>query len=159
MPDSLSLLNWIKNEMIFYCISVLMLATLIQRYNKKSFHFKNKRLTEILQAVRCQVPPFMIVWIPYINLLNLSWIIKCLFLRNMEPLIIRPYRPGSINTNNRACIYIENSDQAVHPCNLNRQDKRNSCSKQQKVWLVSKVLNLEIKKSVKSWNKRSLINL
>ena len=27
-----------------------MLATLIQRYNKKSFHSKNKRLTEILQA-------------------------------------------------------------------------------------------------------------
>ena len=24
--------------------------------------------------------------IPYINLLNLSWIIKCLFLRNMAPL-------------------------------------------------------------------------
>ena len=29
---------------------------------------------------------FMIVLIPYINLLNLSWIIKCLFLRNMKPL-------------------------------------------------------------------------
>ena len=28
----------------------------------------------------------MIVLIPYINLLNLSWIIKCLHLRNMEPL-------------------------------------------------------------------------
>ena len=28
----------------------------------------------------------MIVLIPYINLLNLSWIIKCLFLRSMEPL-------------------------------------------------------------------------
>ena len=28
----------------------------------------------------------MIVLMPYINLLNLSWIIKCLFLRNMEPL-------------------------------------------------------------------------
>ena len=34
----------------FYCISELMLATLIQRYDKKSFHFKNERLTEILQA-------------------------------------------------------------------------------------------------------------
>ena len=32
------------------------------------------------------MPHFMIVLIPYINLLNLSWIIKCLFLRNMEPL-------------------------------------------------------------------------
>ena len=29
-----------------------MLVTLIQRYDKKSFHFKNERLTEILQAVR-----------------------------------------------------------------------------------------------------------
>ena len=32
------------------------------------------------------MPHFMIVLIPYINLLNLSWIVKCLFLRNMEPL-------------------------------------------------------------------------
>ena len=33
-----------------------MLATLIQWYDKKkSFHFKNERLTEILQAVRCQI--------------------------------------------------------------------------------------------------------
>ena len=42
--------NWIKNEMIFfYRIPELMLATLIQRYNKKSLciQFKNKRLTEI----------------------------------------------------------------------------------------------------------------
>ena len=29
-----------------------MLPTLIQRYGKKSFHFKNERLTEFLQAVR-----------------------------------------------------------------------------------------------------------
>ena len=28
----------------------------------------------------------MIVLIPYNNLLNLSWTIKCLFLRDMEPL-------------------------------------------------------------------------
>ena len=33
------------------------------------------------------MPHFMIVIIPYVNLLNLSWIIKCLFLRNMEPFI------------------------------------------------------------------------
>ena len=32
------------------------------------------------------MPHFVIVLIPYINLLNLPWIIKCLFLRNMEPL-------------------------------------------------------------------------
>ena len=29
---------------------------------------------------------FMIVLIPCFNLLNLSWTIKCLFLRDMEPL-------------------------------------------------------------------------
>ena len=34
------------------------------------------------------MPHFMIVLhvMPYVNLLNLSWIIKCLFLRNMETL-------------------------------------------------------------------------
>ena len=67
---SLSFLNWIKNEMVFDRISELMLPTLIQRYDKKAFHFKNKRLTEVLQAVRCHI--FMIVLIPYISLLNLK---------------------------------------------------------------------------------------
>ena len=52
---SLSFLNGIKNAMIFLPISELMLATLIERYDKKSFHFKSKRLTEILQAVRCHI--------------------------------------------------------------------------------------------------------
>ena len=51
-------LNWIKNEMIFYSISEFMLATLIQRYYKKNhsffIQFKNEGLIEILQAVRCQ---------------------------------------------------------------------------------------------------------
>ena len=42
---SLLFLNWTKNEMTFYRI---------QGYDKKSFHFKNERLTEILQVVRCQ---------------------------------------------------------------------------------------------------------
>ena len=32
------------------------------------------------------MPHFIIVLMLYINLSNLSWIIKCLFLRNMEPL-------------------------------------------------------------------------
>ena len=36
---------------IFYRISELMLATLIQTYDKKSFHFKAEGLTEILKAV------------------------------------------------------------------------------------------------------------
>ena len=52
---SLSFLNWIKNEMIFYHISELMLANLIQTYNKISFHLKNKTPNEILQAVRCHI--------------------------------------------------------------------------------------------------------
>ena len=44
----------------FYHISVLMLATLIQKYDKKSFsffiQFKNERLIiVILQAVRCHI--------------------------------------------------------------------------------------------------------
>ena len=52
---SLVCLNWVKNEKIFYRISELMLATLIQRYDKKSFYFKNEILTEILQAVKCHI--------------------------------------------------------------------------------------------------------
>ena len=54
---SLSFLNWIKTEMIFYCISKSVLATLIQSYDKKkkSFYLKNKRLTETLQAARCHI--------------------------------------------------------------------------------------------------------
>ena len=38
--------------MIFYRISELMLATLIQRYDKKIILFQEERLTEILQGVR-----------------------------------------------------------------------------------------------------------
>ena len=38
------------------------------------------------------MPQFVLVLIPYINLLNVSWIKKnCLFLRNMEPLIVSSY--------------------------------------------------------------------
>ena len=44
-------MNWIINEMILYRISELMLAILIQRHDKKSFHFKNEKLTEIIQTV------------------------------------------------------------------------------------------------------------
>ena len=36
---SLSFLNWVKNEMIFYHITELMLPILVQKYDKKSFHF------------------------------------------------------------------------------------------------------------------------
>ena len=37
------------------------------------------------------MPHFMIVVIPCNNLLNLSWTIKCLFLRDMEPLKSNAY--------------------------------------------------------------------
>ena len=37
------------------------------------------------------MPHFMIVLIPCINLLNLSWTIKCLFSRDMEPLKIKQF--------------------------------------------------------------------
>ena len=35
------------------------------------------------------MPHFMLVSLLHINLLNLSWIIKCLFLSNMEPLMAK----------------------------------------------------------------------
>ena len=62
----------------FYHISELMLATLIQRYDKNHFTYYP------VQERGCQEPHFMIVLIPYIYLLKPSWTI--LFLRNMEPL-------------------------------------------------------------------------
>ena len=46
---SLLFLNGTKTEMIFHPISELMLVTLIQKYDKKSFHFKNERLSEVLR--------------------------------------------------------------------------------------------------------------
>ena len=55
IPVSLSFFELNQNWNDIYGISELMLATLIQRYDKKSFHFKDKRLTEILQAVRCHI--------------------------------------------------------------------------------------------------------
>ena len=39
---SLLFLDWIKNEMIFYHISELMLAALIQRYDKKIISFQEQ---------------------------------------------------------------------------------------------------------------------
>ena len=38
------------------------------------------------ESTGCQLSHFMIVLIPYINLLNLSWIENVHFLRNIEPL-------------------------------------------------------------------------
>ena len=84
---------------LFYCTSVSMLATLIQRYN---FYPVQERETN-WNFTGCQLPHFMIVLIPYINLLNLYSIIKCLFLRNMEPLIdikliCQNYRTSTISS-------------------------------------------------------------
>ena len=62
---SLSFLNWIKKELIVYRISELILATLIQRYDKK----KKKKKKNISFEEReihwnftsCQVPHFTIL--------------------------------------------------------------------------------------------------
>ena len=43
---SLSFLNWINNEMIFLSYLWNNVATLFQRYDKKSFIFKKERQTE-----------------------------------------------------------------------------------------------------------------
>ena len=49
----LSFLNWIEHEVIFYCISELMLATLIQRYDKKSFQTGAIIIRKILIKEHC----------------------------------------------------------------------------------------------------------
>ena len=57
-------MNWIKNEMIVYPISELMLATLIQKYNKNYFIFDPLQEREInWNFTGCQMPCFMIVLI------------------------------------------------------------------------------------------------
>ena len=67
--------------MILYRISELMLPTLIQRYDKKkSIHFDpvQERDTNRNLTGR-EMPHFIIVFMPYINLLNLCWIINVYF--------------------------------------------------------------------------------
>ena len=66
---SLPFLNWIKNEMIFDRIFELMLATLIQRYDQKILF---QEIETYWNFTGCQVPHFMILLIPYINLLSFS---------------------------------------------------------------------------------------
>ena len=73
-----SFFNWVKNEMTLNRISELMLATLIQRYDKKSIISFQEQETH-LNFTGCQVPHFIILLILYIDLLNLSWIIKSIF--------------------------------------------------------------------------------
>ena len=69
-------LNWIKTKMIFSRIFELMLAILILWYDKKIISFQEPETN--WNFTDCQVPHFMIVLMPYTNLLNLSWILKCL---------------------------------------------------------------------------------
>ena len=85
---SLYLLNWIQNEKIFfYWVSELMLPTLIQRCNKNHFLFDpDQEWQTKWNFTGCHIQYFMIILIPYISLLNLFWTIKCLLLRNIEPL-------------------------------------------------------------------------
>ena len=68
---SLSFLKWVKNEMNFYRISELMLETLIQRHDKKIISFQERETNWNFTGY--QVSHVMIVLMPYINLLNLSW--------------------------------------------------------------------------------------
>ena len=59
---------WIGAKMKWFLSYLWMLAALIQRYDKNSFPFKNER--QNWNCTGCQVPHFMIVLIPYINLFN-----------------------------------------------------------------------------------------
>ena len=63
-----------------------MLPTLIQRYDKRSFHYLNWVKNEQVPENKLSDATFMIVLILYINLLNLSWLKKYIFLRKMEPI-------------------------------------------------------------------------
>ena len=87
---SLSFLNWIKNKMIFYCISELMLAALIQRYSK-IISFQEREMN--WNFTGCQVPHFMIVLIPYI--------IKPFLDNKMS--ILEDY--GAFKTSLKTCLY------------------------------------------------------
>ena len=55
---SLSFFTWIKNEMIFYHISELMLATLIQKYDKKN-HLIFDPVWLARQPSQIVLPPFI----------------------------------------------------------------------------------------------------
>ena len=83
---SLLFLNRIKNEMIFYRISELMLPTLIQRYDKKIISFLIQ-LTN-WNFTGCQMPDFIsdCINIIYQFIKPVLAKNKYLFLRNMEPI-------------------------------------------------------------------------
>ena len=80
-----------------------MLAILIQKYDKKIISFQERETNGNFTG--CQVPHFMIVLTPQINLSNLSWIIRCLFLRNTEPLTLKaPRKTASENVVCLCCL-------------------------------------------------------
>ena len=60
--------------MIYYRISQLMLATLIQIYDKNHFISRTRELLQVVSGAK-----FYDCINTFINLLNLSWIIKYLF--------------------------------------------------------------------------------
>ena len=87
---SLSFLNLIKTEMIFLSHLWINVGNCYIKYadgKKQNISFRERETN--WKFTGCQVPHFtsMIVLIPCINLSNLCWIIKCLFLRNMESFI------------------------------------------------------------------------
>ena len=53
------------------------------------------------------MPHFMIALRPCINLLNLSWMIKCLFLRNMESLKFVFWKRKTINLLSSAVMEVQ----------------------------------------------------
>ena len=70
---SLLFLNWLKNEMVF--LSYLWININLEIVKKIiSFLIQFKKQETKRNFIGCQVPQFMIVLIPYINLLNLYWI-------------------------------------------------------------------------------------
>ena len=71
--------------MIFYRISELILAILIQRYDKNHFISRTRDQQKFYRLSGATFHDYINTIYQFINL-NLSWIIKRRFLRNMEPL-------------------------------------------------------------------------
>ena len=77
-----------------------MLATLIQRYNKKSFHFKN----DLLKFYRLSDATFYYLINTIYQFIKPYLEIKCLFLREMEPLINVIFAPKHVvGTQKKKC--------------------------------------------------------
>ena len=97
-------LNWIKKFFFFFFFFFFFLLNLwinVGNINSeiqwKIISFQEPETNQSFAG--CQVPHYRIALIPHINLLNLSWIIKCLFMRNMEPLMKRTTKTQKWNYN------------------------------------------------------------